>query len=464
MKMTRTLLKNGTIVNFDRTERADVVIEGEKIVFVGAGYPEENSDVVIDASQKLLFPGGIDVHTHMELPLAGTFSHDTFSSGSLAALHGGTTTIIDFAMQSPGGSLKQALDTWHHKASGQAVCDYSFHLGVVDLHASVLSEIPNLIEREGISSFKAFTAYRDIMLSGPDLKLLMSALSDRGGLLCLHCEDGLPIEKNIKANIAAGKLHPRFHALSRPADLERTAIAHIAKIAKEVGHQPYVVHLSSADGLREIEKIRNEGQFIHAETCPQYLLLDESLYTENALESAKFVLSPPLRPKSHQNDLWRGLKNGLIHVIATDHCPFTLKQKSRGLADFSKIPNGLPGVENRMELMYGKGVLESHLSLNQFVDAIAAAPAKIFGMFPQKGNIGPGSDADIVIFDPTQKQVISAAHHHMNCDYSAYEGMEITGRCEKVFLRGHLVIDKGVSLVKEGFGSFIKRKACANIF
>lgn len=450
------LVQGGTVVTNEKKFVADVFIEGEKIIAVAPDL-RQKADRTVRANGCYVFPGGIDVHTHMELPLPTTTSSDTFASGTLAALHGGTTTIIDFANQAKGHSLGEALALWRRKADGKAVCDYGFHVSVTDVTPSTLSEIARCFE-EGVSSFKTFLAYPNMRISTDEMRLLMREVKKRHGLITVHAEDGPEIEALIARNRKAGNLSPRFHAASHPASAEANAVRQIIKIGTQTSCPIYIVHLSTAAGLRYIAEAREDGAKAWAETCPQYLLLDDSKYSvKDWSGAARFVLSPPLRTKQDQAALWAGLHDGSIDVVATDHCPFFERQRELGREDFSRIPNGLPGVENRLELLYSEGVAKGRISLERFVEITATAPARIFGLYPRKGTLTPGADADLVIFDPSVESRISAKTHHMQCDHNPYEGWQIKGKCRTIILRGTVAIDDGKSFVGEGFGRYLSR-------
>lgn len=455
--MKTLLIKNGTIVTACDIQNADVYIEGEKIHTIGTGLTNK-ADQVIDAKGCYLFPGGIDAHTHMQLPFMGTHSSDTFESGTRAGLHGGTTTIIDFAIQSHGESLQSALNAWHEMAKGNAVGDYAFHVAVTDFNEKTKNEIQDLVQKQGVSSFKTFMAYKGaLMLDDRQIIELMREVKKFGGLVTTHAENGDLVESLIAENRAKGNLTPEFHPLSRPPICEAEATGRIIDLAHSGDHPLYIVHLTCEDALNRVRGASLRNQKVFVETCVQYLLLDDSAYQEKDFGGAKYVMSPPLRKKSDQEALWKGIDQNLIEVVATDHCPFCMDQKRMGLNDFSKIPNGAPGIENRMELMFSEGVLKKRISLNKFVELTSTAPAKIFGLFPKKGTLAVGSDADIVIFDPKKQHTISAKTHHMNCDYSAYEGWQVQGQCRTTLLRGTVAVDQGKALIPKGFGKFLPR-------
>jgi dihydropyrimidinase len=454
------LIKNGRVVTACDDYHGDIFIHDSIVTLIGKDLVLD-ADRVIDAAGKLVIPGGVDPHTHLELPFGGTASSDTFETGTRAAAFGGTTCIIDFAVQFKGTSTLEALDTWQEKAAGKTAIDYGFHMIITDMPDHRVPEMRRLSD-EGITSYKLFMAYPGAFLSddGTIFRAMRKAGED-GTLVCMHAENGIVIDELIKIALSEGHIAPKYHALTRPTRLEAEG-THRALAIAEVARAPvYIVHLSALDSLKELRDARARGVMAHAETCPQYLLLDETAYDAPGFEGAKYVLTPPLREKWNQEELWRGLRTGDLNVISTDHCPFCLKeQKELGKDDFSKIPNGGPGVENRMSLIYHHGVSKGRISLNRFVELTSTAPAKIFGLFPRKGTIAVGSDADIVIFDPDHEETISVHNpktHHMNIDYSAYEGFRVKGFTETVISRGKVVIDKGEYVGRAGDGMFIKR-------
>jgi dihydropyrimidinase len=387
----------------------------------------------------------------------GTFSSDTHETGTRAALHGGTTTVIDFVLQQQGHSLKEALNEWNGRANGTAVGDYSFHMAVTDFNENTKAEIKEMIEY-GITSFKTFMAYKGaLMIDDRQMTALMQEVKKQGGIVTVHGTNGDMIDFLIAQHKAEGKLSPLYHYLSQPEVTEAEASGRFADIADYTGCPAYIVHLTCEGALNAVRNATRRNQKVFVETCIQYLLLDASNY-DKGFESAKWVMSPPLREKKDQETLWAGINQSLVNVVATDHCPFMWKQKLMGAEDFSKIPNGHPAIENRMELLYSEGVHKKKISLNKYVEVACTNPAKIFGMFPRKGTIAIGSDADIVIFDPEKKHMLSASTHHMNVDYSAYEGWEINGKVKTVLLRGKIAVDNDECLVPKGYGQFIKRK------
>jgi dihydropyrimidinase len=453
----RTVIKNGRVVTAVDDYNADILIEDGTIAMIGKSI-DVDADRVIDAKGRLVIPGGIDPHTHMELPFGGTSASDTFETGSRAAAFGGTTTIIDFAVQYKGQTLQEAIDAWHAKADGKTAIDYGFHLICTDLPDQRLAEMRRMID-QGVSSFKLFMAYPGVFLvdDGTIYKAMRMA-GENGGLICMHAENGVVIDVIVKQAIAEGKTAPKYHALTRPTKAEAEGVHRAIALAEIANTAVYIVHLSCDDALQEVVRARDMGVPAFAETCPQYLFLDYSVYEQPGFEGAKYVMTPPIREKVNQEKLWRGLQFNDLQVVSTDHCPFCFKeQKELGKDDFSKIPNGGPGVENRMSLVYNGGVAAGRISVNRFVEIVSTNAAKIFGLFPKKGTIAVGSDADIVIFDPNEEFTISAKSHHMNVDYSCYEGWKVKGATKTVLSRGEVIIDEGKYVGRTGQGSFLKR-------
>ena len=459
------LIKNGRIVTATDDYHADVLIDGEKIVMIGRGLPV-SPDTVIDASDRLVIPGGIDSHTHLDMPFGGTTSADDFESGTIAAAHGGTTSLIDFAIQTKGESTLAGLETWHEKAAGKATIDYGFHMIVTDMEDERLGEMDQLVD-EGVTSYKLFMAYPGVLyVDDGTLYRAFRRAGDIGARICMHAENGIVIDEIIKEAIADGKVEPRWHAHTRPTRMEAEGVHRAIAIAEVAKVPLYIVHLSCSDALDEVKRARMRGNDVMAETCPQYLFLDDTYYDREGFEGAKWVMTPALREKWNQDVLWQGLNLGHLANVATDHCPFCMKgQKELGHGDFRKIPNGAPGIENRLSLLYHGGVVEGRLSLNRWVELTSTAAAKTFGLFPKKGTIAIGSDADITIFDPNAKKTISIddpSTHHMKTDYSAYEGFEIQGWSETVLSRGRVLVEKG-ELKTKGGGSFLKRARCGEL-
>ncbi len=453
------LIKNGLIVTASDLYAGDVLIEGEKISTIGTSLDVE-ADRVIDATDRYVLPGGIDCHTHLDMPFGGTTSADDFESGTIAAAHGGTTSVVDFAIQYKGQTLHHAWETWMGKAEAKAAIDYGFHMIVTDLTDHVEQEMDAMVA-EGVTSFKLFMAYPGVfMLDDAAIFRAMLRTGQNGGTICMHAENGGVIDVLVKKALAEGKTAPKYHALTRPARAEAEA-THRAIALAEIADVPvYIVHLSAAEALEMVTEARDRGLPAFAETCPQYLFLSDDNYEEPGFEGAKYVMSPPLRPKDTQERLWRGLAFNDLQAISTDHCPFCMKeQKTMGEHDFSKIPNGAPGIETRMSLVYDGGVRTGRISLNRFVELTSTSPARIFGLFPRKGTIAPGSDADIVIFDPMKKTTLSARTLHMRVDYNPYEGREVTGAPETVLSRGDVIIDRGRFVGRAGAGQFLRRAA-----
>jgi dihydropyrimidinase len=451
------LIRHGTIVTATDLYRGDVFVDGEKIAAIGTSL-ELAADRIIDAAGKYVLPGGVDVHTHLDMPFGGTTSADDFESGTIAAAHGGTTTIVDFAIQYRGQTLHHAWETWAGKAEGKAAIDYGFHMIITDLSDQVEQEMDALV-RQGISSFKLFMAYPGVfMVDDATIFRALLRTGRNGGTICMHAENGGVIDVLVKRALAEGKTAPKYHALTRPARAEAEATHRAIALAEIAGVPIYIVHLSAAEALDMVAEARDRGLPAYAETCPQYLFLSEEQYDEPGFAGAKYVMSPPLRPKDAQARLWRGLAFNDLQAISTDHCPFCMKeQKTLGEGDFSKIPNGAPGIETRMSLVYDGGVRAGRISLNRFVELTSTSPARIFGLFPRKGTIAPGSDADIVVFDPEKTIRLAAKSLHMKVDYNPYEGRTVTGATDVVISRGRVVVEGGRFTGRAGSGAFLKR-------
>ncbi|MBA3435213.1 MAG: dihydropyrimidinase [Chloroflexi bacterium] len=458
----RLLITGGTVVNAGGSALADVLVDGETIAVVGrdlAGTLGSGGGVdrTIDAAGKLVIPGAIDVHTHMELPFGGTFAKDTFETGTRAAAFGGTTSIIDFAVQSRGASLREGLDAWHAKAEGNACIDYGFHMIMSDVNDQTLAEMDQLVD-EGVTDFKLFTAYPGVFYSddGQIFRALQQS-GRNGALIMMHAENGLAIDVVAAQAVDAGNTDPYYHGVVRYPIFEGEATNRVIRLAEAADVPVYIVHLSARDALDEVRAARDRGAMAFAETCPQYLFLSLD-DMGNGFEGAKFVCSPPLRPADHQDELWTGLLKDDLQVVATDHCPFDFEgQKELGRGDFRKVPNGLPGVEDRVDLLHDGGVAGGRISRERWVEVISAAPARMFGLAGRKGVVAPGADADLVIYDPTRRHTISAATHHMDVDYSCYEGREVMGGSDVVLSRGEVIVEDGEWKGEKGAGRFLKR-------
>jgi len=449
------LIKNGTVVTAAEEYKADVYCEGEKIIAIGNNLTY-SADKTIDATDKLIIPGGIDPHVHLEMPFMGTFSSDDYETGTRAALFGGTTSVIEFILQTQGDTLHNALNTWKEKSVHKAVGDFSYHMAVTDFNDNVAKEVVQMIEEEGITSFKTFMAYKGaLMIDDGQMVQLMKVVKKHGGLVTVHATNGDMIDSLVSKNLSQGNTKPLYHYLSQPEITEAEASGRFCDMLYYTGCPGYIVHMTCEGALNAVRKATIRNQKVFVETCSQYLMIDASLYEKE--DGHKWVMSPPLREKKDQKALWAGINQGLIQVVGTDHCPFNWDQKMMGKDNFSKIPNGHPAIEHRMEFMYSEGVRKGKISLTKFVEICSTNAAKIFGMYPRKGTIAIGADADIVIFDPSKKHVISADTHHMNCDYSGYEGWEVTGKTELVLLRGQIAIADNQCHLKPGDGKFIPR-------
>jgi dihydropyrimidinase len=454
----RTLVKNGRIVTAVDDYHADLLIVDGVIAEIGRGLAAADAEV-IDARGRLVIPGGVDPHTHLESSSGRTATSDDFLTGSRAAAVGGTTTLIDFARQSKGDTLQQAYETWQNKARNRTCIDYAFHLIVMEMDEARLEEVPWIV-KHGVTSVKMYMAYRGrLMVDDGTIFRTMLAFKEHGGLIALHAENGDVIDVLVQQAVAAGKVAPKYHAVTRPPILEAEAVFRAICIAEVAECPVYFVHLSSRHALEQLQRARDRGLPVFAETCPHYLILDESLYNQPGFEGAKYVLTPPLRPKEHQEALWTGIRAGDIAVVSTDHCPYCYAdQKALGRDDFSKIPNGGPGIENRLSLIYNAGVHGGRINNNRFVDLVSTQPAKIFGLFPRKGTIAVGSDGDIVIFDPNGELEISASTHLMNIDYNMYEGMRVRGTADEVLLRGKPIVRERKYVGQPGDGQYIPRQ------
>ena len=452
----RTLLKGGIVVSGTGTRRADLLIDGEKVVQIGRKLSAE-ADQVVDVANCLLFPGFIDAHTHFDLDVAGTTTADDFYTGSRAALRGGTTTVIDFACPNRGESLHQGLSLWHQKADGRTFCDYGFHMTIDDWNESIRAELPDMLA-QGISSFKMYMTYPAMMLGDRDLYWALKELRRLGGICGVHCENAGIIDGMIAERKNAGRMEPGSHPVTRPPCAEAEAVSRLLRIAQAADCPVVIVHLTNHEALKEVAHARDRGQIVYVETCPQYLLLDESVYfNEDYSTAARYVCAPPLREKAEQDYLWKALRRGVIQTISTDHCSFTLEQKDLGQGDFTKIPGGLPGVETRGELIYSFGVSKRRINLSQMCRLLCENPARLYGLYPRKGLLRPGSDADIVVYDPQASHVIRADDCVANVDYDPYEGFVTSGGIRQVWLRGTLSVENGTVLAEAPQGKYMMR-------
>lgn len=454
----RKIIKNGTIVTAADTFMADILIENGVVSQIGKNLSISDAEV-IDAEGHYVFPGGVDPHTHLEMPFGGTVTKDDFETGTIAAAFGGTTTVIDFCLTNKGEPLKDAINTWHGKSNGKAVIDYGFHLMIGEVNEAVLAELPSVIENEGITSFKVFMAYKNVLQADDEtLFQTLVAAKDLGALVMVHAENGDVIDYLVKKALKEGNTDPIYHALTRPSAIEGEATERAAIFTGLAESQIYIVHVTCEEAARKIAEAREKGIDIWGETCQQYLVLDQTYLERENFEGAKYVWSPPLREKWHQDVLWKALKNGQLHTIGSDQCSFDfIGQKDLGKDDFSKIPNGGPNIEDRISIMFSEGVKKGKITLNQFVDITSTRAAKLFGLYPKKGTIAVGADADIVIFDPNMERIISAETHHMAVDYSAYEGMKVTGEPVSVLSRGEFVVRDKKFVGKIGAGRYLKR-------
>ncbi len=451
----RTLVQGGHVVTSLGARRADVLVDGERIAQLGLGL-EVTPDRTIDATGCLVLPGLIDHHTHLAMPTSGTVTCDDFDTGTAAAAAGGTTCIVDFALQTDG-SLLRGLEAWHEKAAGRAHVDYGFHLAVSDASEQAIAEMGRVVE-EGVSTFKVFMAFKGAFMVDDDQMLrVLRRTGETGGMLLVHAENGDAIDVYVREALAAGNVAPRFHAATRPADLEVEATSRAIRLARWAGRPLFVVHVSCEGAVREIQAARDRGEPIFAETCVQYLLLTEDELARPGFAGAQFVCSPPLRTERDQEVLWAALRQGALESCSTDHCPFTLEQKELGRGDFSKMPNGLPVIEHRLSLLYDRGVRAGRITLEQLVELTATGPARRFGLAPRKGEIAPGADADLVVFDPERAHTISAATHRMASDYDPFEGWTVRGAPRTVLARGDVVVEDGAVVSRPGRGRFVAR-------
>jgi dihydropyrimidinase len=457
-----TLISNATVLTASQQYPADIRIDAGLVTAIGQALPRDLDTAVIDATGKLVMPGGIDVHTHLDMPYGDTSNGDDFFTGTVAAAHGGTTTIVDYATQSPGGSLRQALDEWRARADAKAVIDYGFHMCVCDMASGVPGEMARLTAEEGVTSFKLFMAYRGrLMLDDGSIFRVMQTAGECGGLICMHAENGDVIDALVAQARARGDLAPRFHALTRPARCEGEATGRALDLAAIAGAPIYIVHVTCREAVGRIARARRRGQAAFGETCPQYLFLTAEEYERPGFEGAKFVMSPPLRGTRDQDALWDAARADVLQTVGTDHCPFGYDQpplKQRGRDDFSRIPNGAPGIEDRLMLLWDGGVRTGRITPHRFVELVSTNPARLFGLWPRKGDIVVGADADLVVWDPEKRVTLSAATHHMRVDYNLYEGRAVTGAPSMVLSRGEVIVRDGEFLGRPGRGEYLKRR------
>jgi dihydropyrimidinase len=455
------LIRNGRVITSSDDYEADVYCENGAITAIGKDLPAHRftADRTIDATGQYVIPGGIDVHTHLNMPFGGTTSADDFESGTIAAAFGGTTSLIDFAIQYRGQTMRHALDDWMQRADGKAVIDYGFHMIVTELEDAGLGDMDRMVRDEGITSFKLFMAYPGVfMVDDQTIFRALRRTGENGGLVCMHAENGGVIDELVKEALRQGQTAPKYHALTRPSRAEGEATGRAIALAEMARVPIYIVHLSAAEALEKVKEARDLGLPAYAETCPQYLFLSYDNYEEPGFDGAKYVMSPPLRERWHQDVLWKGLRKNDLQVISTDHCPFCMaEQKELGRNDFSKIPNGAPGIETRLTLVHDGGVRHGHISMNRFVELCSTTPAKMFGLFPRKGTIAVGSDADIVVFDPNKRATLGVKTLHMKVDYNPYEGRTVQGSPSTVIVSGNVVIEGGTFVGKKGAGRFLRR-------
>jgi dihydropyrimidinase len=455
------LITNGRVITASDDYVADVYCENGTITAIGRDLPSHRyqADETIDASGQYVIPGGIDVHTHLNMPFGGSTSADDFESGTIAAAFGGTTSIVDFAIQYRGSTMRHALDDWMRRAEGNAVIDFGFHMIVTELEDAGLGDMDRLVRDEGVTSFKLFMAYPGVfMVDDATIFRALKRTGVNGGLVCMHAENGGVIDELVKEALRRGETAPKYHALTRPPTAEGEATGRAIALSEMAGVPIYIVHLSAAHALEKVRQARDMGLPAYAETCPQYLFLSYDNYEEPGFDGAKYVMSPPLREKWHQDVLWKGLAKNDLQVISTDHCPFCMQeQKELGKDDFSRIPNGAPGIETRLTLVHDGGVRPGRITMNRFVEVCSTTPARMFGLFPRKGTIAVGSDADIVVFDPKKKQTLGVKTLHMRVDYNPYEGTVVEGAPAFVVSQGNVIIEGDKFVGRKGAGRFIKR-------
>ena len=460
--MTTTLVKNGTVVTASDRYDADLYIDKGRITLIGQGL-NVPADTVVDASGKLVMPGGIDVHTHLDMPFGGTTSADDFESGTIAAAHGGTTTVVDFAIQNFGEGLYPAFEGWHRKAEGRSVIDYAFHMSVRELTDQVSGDMDRLTRHEGVTSFKLFMAYPGaFQVDDATIFRALLKTKENGGLVCMHAENGGVIDTLVKDALRKGQTAPKYHALTRPTRAEGEATSRAIALAEMADVPIYIVHLSCSDALEKVKQARDMGLPAYAETCPQYLFLSYDDYERPGFEGAGYVMSPPLREKWNQVALWKGLAKNDLQVVSTDHCPFCMNeppQKQLGKDDFSKIPNGAPGIETRLMLLWDGGVRTGRIDAHKFVEITSSNPARMFGLWPRKGTVAVGSDGDLVVWDADKEVTLGAKTLHMRVDYNPYEGRVVKGAPAMVLSRGDVIVDHGEFKGRKGRGEFVKRQA-----
>ncbi len=453
------LIKNGEIITASSRYKADIWCEDEKITRIDTHIEAPPGAEVVDATGKFVFPGFIDPHTHIHLPFMGTFAKDSYESGTIAALCGGTTTLIDFCIPGADEEPLSAVETWRAEAEGNACSDYTWHMAITNFDDTVERQLRQIVAEEGVASFKVFLAYKGALgIDDEQLYKVLSLARELGVIVTAHCENAEMVAALQDKLIAEGKTGPEWHEPSRPPVVEAEGTRHLCTMAELTGAHVYVVHLSCEEALREAVEAKHRGVNVTVESLIQHLLLDKSYAERPDFEGAKFVMSPPLREKHNQDVLWAGLRDGIVSTLGSDHAPFDTEQKQMGRDNFTLIPNGIPSLEDRVRMFYTHGVREGRIDLHRFVDAASTQAAKTFGLFPQKGTIQPGADADLVVFDPNFEGTISAETHHMNIDYNAFEGMAVKGRCDAVTVRGTVQVREGEFVGRKGIGRFLKRE------